>query len=255
MSGMGLPKAPLTATDGERAPHEVFISFAAEDRIVADRVAERLRRDGVRVWRYVDSPGSGSWHLNELRALRDSKVAVFIISPHSDSSLNCLDEAQRVAAPARAGSLPVPVVVGAWDHESSDLWLLLNKWNGVIASPDLTDEALHRLAGLVADRLGFRSVASLSTGHALVAVKDDVCAYLAAHPETAVQEVLAKARERQIQYRGEMVGFSQFTYLDRELLAVELMSAPRQRTRYVTAYLRTFFDQIVADAHHGTATR
>jgi len=252
---MGLPKLPLTVTDAERAHNEVFISFAAEDRLVADRVAERLRRDGIRVWRFVDSPGSGSWHLNELRALRDSKVAVFIITPHSDSSLNCLDEAQRAAAPARTGTVPVPVVVGAWDHESSDLWLLLNKWNGVIASPDLTDEALHRLAGIVADRLGFRPVASLSTGHALVAVKDDVCAYLEAHPETTAQEVLAKARERQVQYRGEMVGFSQFTYIDRELLAVELMSAPRLRAGYVIAYLRTFFDQVVADAHTGTATR
>lgn len=235
--------------------HEVFISFASQDRPVADMVAERLRRDGIGVWRFVDTPGSGSWHLNELRALRDSKVAVFIITPHSDASLTCLDEAQRAAAPARAGTVPVPVVVGAWDHESSDLWLLLNKWNGVVASPDLTGEALHRLAGIVADRLGSRPVASLSTGQALVAVKDDVCAYLESHPQATAREILLKAREVQVQLRGEMVGFSQFTYLDRELLAVELMSAPHQRTRYVTAYLRAFFDQVAADAHAGTAAR
>jgi hypothetical protein len=255
MAETGLPKAPLTVTDAERPHHEVFISFASQDRLVADRVAERLRGDGISVWRFVDNPGSGSWHLNELRALRDSKVAIFIITPHSDSSLNCLDEAQRASAPARAGTVPVPVVVGAWDHEASDLWLLLNKWNGVIASPDLTSEALHQLAGIVSDRLGFRPVTALSTGHALVAVKDDVCAYLEAHPETTAREALAKAREHQVRYRGEMVGFSQFTYLDRELLAVELMSAPRQQTRYVIAYLRTFFDRVVADAHTGTATR
>jgi len=255
MAGTDGSKGPLTLTDAERARHEVFISFASQDSLVADKVAERLRRDGIRVWRFVDSPGSGSWHLNELRALRDSKVAVFIITPHSDASLNCLDEAQRVAAPARTGAVPVPVVVGAWDHESSDLWLLLNKWNGVIASPDLTSEALHRLAGIVTDRLGSRPVASLSTGHALVAVKDDVCAYLETHPESTAQEVLAKARERQVQYRGEMVGFSQFTYLDREMLAIELISILRQRAEYVIAYLRTFFDRVVADAFTGTATR
>lgn len=239
----------------ETPHHEVFISFASQDRLVADKVAQRLRRDGIHVWRFTDSPGSGSWHLNELRALRDSKVAVFIITPSSDASLTCLDEAQRAAAPARAGTVPVPVVVGAWDHESSDLWLLLNKWNGVIASPELTDEALHRLASIVHDRLGSRPVASLSTGQALVAVKDDVCAYLEAHPDTSADEVLARARELQVQHRGEMVGFSQFTYLDRELLAVELMPDGRQRTGYLTAYLRAFFDQVVADAHTGTATR
>jgi hypothetical protein len=236
--------------------HEVFVSFASRDRLVADRVAEHLRRDGVRVWRFVDNPGSGSWHLNELRALRDSKVAVFIVTPHSDASPTCLDEAQRAAAPARAGTgaVPVPLVVGAWDHEASDLWLLLSKWNGVIASPDLTDDALHRLAGIVHDRLGYRPVASLSTGQALTAVKDDVCAYLEAHPEVTPDEILDKTRELQVQHRGEMVSFAQFTFLDRELLAAGLLE-PARRAAYVTAYLRAFFDQVVADAHTRAATR
>jgi TIR domain len=241
--------------------HEVFVSFASRDRLVADKVAEHLRRDGLRVWRFVDNPGSGSWHLNELRALRDSKVAVFIVTPHSDASPVCLDEAQRAAAPARAGTVPVPLVVGAWDHEASDLWLLLGKWNGVIAGPDLTDEALRRLAGIVHDRLGYRPVASLSTGQALLstgqaltAVKDDVCAYLEAHPQAAAEEILDKTRELQVQYRGEMVSFAQFTFLDRELLAAGLMEPP-QRAAYVTAYLRAFFDQVVAGAHSGAAAR
>ena len=235
--------------------HEVFVSFASRDRLVADRVAEHLRRGGVRVWRFVDDPGSGSWHLNELRALRDSKVAVFIVTPHSDASPVCLDEAQRAADPARAGTVPVPLVVGAWDHEASDLWLLLSKWNGVIASPDLTDEALRRLTSIVQDRLGFRSVSSLSTGQALVAVKDDVCAYLAAHPEATADEILGKTRELQVQHRGKMVGFAQFTFLDRELLAAGLISPPQRRIGYITSYLRAFFDQVVAGAYTGTATR
>lgn len=234
--------------------HEVFVSFASRDRLVADKVAEHLRRDGLRVWRFVDNPGSGSWHLNELRALRDSKVAVFIVTPHSDASPVCLDEAQRAAAPARAGTVPVPLVVGAWDHEASDLWLLLGKWNGVIAGPDLTDEALRRLAGIVHDRLGYRPVASLSTGQALTAVKDDVCAYLEAHPQAAAEEILDKTRDLQVQYRGEMVSFAQFTFLDRELLAAGLMEPP-QRAAYVAAYLRAFFDQVVAGAHSGAAAR
>lgn len=235
--------------------HEVFISFAAEDRSIADRVSERLRGDGIHVWRFVDTPGSGSWHLNQLRALRDSKVAIFVITPHSDASAACLDEAQRAADPTRLGTVPIPLVVGAWDHESSDLWLLLNKWNGVIASPNLTDEALHRLTGIVHDRLGFRPIASLSTGQALVAVKDDVCAYLEEHPDITADEILDKTRELQVQHRGNMVGFDQFTYLDRELFVTELISTPRKRIKYIIAYLRAFFDQIVADAYTAVATR
>jgi TIR domain len=220
--------------------HEVFISFASEDRSIADSVSERLRRDGIHVWRFVDIPGSGSWHLNQLRALRDSKVAIFVITPHSDASAACLDEAQRAADPTRLGTVPIPLVVGAWDHESSDLWLLLNKWNGVIASPDLTDDALHRLMAIVHDRLGFRPVASLSTGQALVAVKDDVCTYLEEHIGVTADEILDKTHELQVQHRGNMVGFDQFTYLDRELFVTELISTPQKRIEYIIAYLRAF---------------
>jgi hydroxymethylpyrimidine pyrophosphatase-like HAD family hydrolase len=235
--------------------HDVFISFASEDRSIADTVSERLRRDGIRVWRFTDSPGSGSWHLNQLRALRDSKVAIFLITQNSDASAACLDEAQRAAEPTQFGTVPIPLVVGAWDHESSDLWLLLSKWNGVVASPSLNDDALHRLTDIVHNRLGFRPVASLSTGQALVAVKDDLCAYLDEHPDTSASEILDKTRELQVQHRGNMVGFSQFTHLDRELLVSELLSTPEARIKYIIAYLRSFFDQIVADAYTAVATR
>jgi hydroxymethylpyrimidine pyrophosphatase-like HAD family hydrolase len=240
-------------TDSQQ--HDVFISFASEDRPIADTVSERLRRDGIRVWRFTDSPESGSWHLNQLRALRDSKVAVFIITPHSDASAACLDEAQRAAEPAQFGTVPVPLLVGAWDHKSSDLWLLLSKWNGVVASPSLNDDALHRLTDIVHNRLGFRPVASLSTGQALVAVKDDLCAYLEEHLNTSAGEILHKTRELQVQHRGNMVGFSQFTHLDRELHVSELLSTPEKRIKYIIAYLHAFFDQVVADAYTAVATR
>lgn len=239
----------------EAKQHDVFISFATEDRALADVVSERLRRDGIRVWRYTDTPGSGTWHLNELRALRDSNIAIFIITPRSDVSAACLDEAQRAADPTQLGTVPVPLVVGAWDHQSSDLWLLLSKWNGVVASPDLNDEALHRLTEIVHDRLGFRPVSSLSTGQALVAVKDDVCAYLEEHPEVTADEIQRKTRELQVQHRGNMVGFEQFTYLDREIMVSELISTSEKRIKYLTSYLRGFFDQIVANAYTAAATR
>ena len=127
----------------------VFISFADEDQGIADRIAERLRRDGVGVWQYSQRTESGSWHLNELRALRSSRVAIFVITEASAESAACLDEAQRVADPGQLATVPIPLVVGAWDHDASDLWLLLSKWNGVIAGLELTDDALHRLADIV----------------------------------------------------------------------------------------------------------
>jgi hydroxymethylpyrimidine pyrophosphatase-like HAD family hydrolase len=235
--------------------HDVFISFASEDRSLADTISGRLQRNGIHVWRFVDHPGSGSWHLNQLRALRDSTVAIFIITPHSDISGACLDEAQRAADPTRPGPVPIPVVVGSWDHGSSDLWLLLGKWNGVIANPELTDDTLHRLIEIVHNRLGFRPVASLSTGQALVAVKDDVCAYLDAHPEITPDKILDRSRQLQVQHRGNMVSFPQFTYLDRELLVTRLISTPARRIAYITAYLRSFFDQIMADSYAAVATR
>ena len=237
------------------APYEVFISSAPEDRRLADKVAGHLRRDGIRVRRFADSLGSGSWHFNEPRALRDSKVVVFIITPHSDTSAACRDEAQRAANPTGTETVPVPLVVGAWTHESSDLWLLLNRWNGVLASPDLTDEALHQLTMIVHGRLGFLPAASLSTGQALAAVKDDLCAYLENFPGTAADKLLERTRELQVRHRGNMVEFAQLTYLDRELLVAGLISTPEKRTAYISAYLRAFFHQVVADAHSAVATR
>jgi len=52
-----------------------------------------------------------------------------------------------------------------------------------------------------------------------------------------------------------MVGFDQFTYLDRELFVTDLISTPQKRIKYLIAYLRAFFDQIVADSYIATATR
>lgn len=235
--------------------HDVFISFASEDRDIANAVADRLRRDGINVWRFVDNPESGSWHLNQLRALRDSKLAIFVITPHSDRSSACLDEAQRAADPTQLATVPLPLVVGAWNHVASDLWLLLSKWNGVVASPQLTEEALHRLAEIVHDKLGFRPVAALSTGQALVAVKDDLCAYLDQHIGVDAQRILDKAHELQVEHRGNMVAFSQFTYLDRELEAAELIADQTARSAYISSYIRAFFDQIVAESHDDVATR
>lgn len=236
------------------ATHDVFISFAEEDRAIADRVLERLSRDGVEVWRYVDRVESGSWHLNQLRALRDSKVALFIITESSANSVACLDEAQRVADPSQVSTVPIPVVVGAWSHEGSDIWLLLSKWNGVVASPELTEEALHRVADIVHSRLGSRPVSSLSTGQALSAVKDDVCRFLETETALASDEILEKAQELQLKHRGNMVAFSQFTHLDRELQAADLLPAS-DRPTYVRQYLEAFFDRTVAGGHADVARR
>jgi HAD superfamily hydrolase (TIGR01484 family) len=234
--------------------HDVFISFAEKDREIADRVSERLARDGVGVWRYTDRTESGSWHLNQLRALRDSKVAVFVITEASADSSACLDEAQRVADPGQIMTVPIPLVVGAWSHEASDLWLLLSKWNGVVASPELTEEGLHRVADIVHSRLGSRPISSLSTGQALAAVKDDVCHFLEGEGELTSDEILEKAQELQLKHRGNMVAFSQFTHLDRELQAADLLAAS-ERPTYVRRYLEAFFDRTVAGGHADVARR
>jgi hydroxymethylpyrimidine pyrophosphatase-like HAD family hydrolase len=241
-------------TEDQPQGDSVFISFAEEDRALADRVAERLRRDGVRVWQYTQDAKTGSWHLNELRALRDSRVAVFIITEASAGSSACLDEAQRVADPGQVDTVPIPLVVGAWDHDASDLWLLLSKWNGVVASPSLTEDSLHRVADLVHNRLGSRPVSSLSTGQALSAVKDDICSFLATADELSASEILEKAGELQHKHRGNMVAFAQFTYLDRELQAADLLPAPR-RADYIRQYLQAFFDRTVASGHADVARR
>ena len=66
---------------------EVFISYAAKDRNRVLGLVKRLRNVGVTVW--IDQAGidvSTMWSQEIVNAIRDCKVMILSISPHSTES-------------------------------------------------------------------------------------------------------------------------------------------------------------------------
>ena len=72
---------------------EVFISYAAKDRERVLSLVKRLRTAGVTVW--IDQAGidvATMWSQEIVNAIRDSKVMLLSISPHSTESENVVKE-------------------------------------------------------------------------------------------------------------------------------------------------------------------
>ena len=72
---------------------EVFISYAAKDRNRVLSLVKRLRDAGVTVW--IDQAGidvSTMWSQEIVNAIRDCKVMLLSISPHSTESENVVKE-------------------------------------------------------------------------------------------------------------------------------------------------------------------
>jgi len=124
-----------------------------------------------------------------------------------------------------------------------------------MAHSEVSASDLHRLATLVHDHLGTRPDSSLSTGQALVTVKDDLCSFLEGRDTASMEEIAEQSGKLQRQHRGNMISFLQFSHLDRELRAASLINEPTRRTKYVRQYLDSFFERVVGTALGNVAAR
>ena len=71
---------------------EVFISYATSDRERVLSLVERLRNAGVTVW--IDQAGidvSSMWSKEIVSAIKECKVMLLSISPHSTESENVVN--------------------------------------------------------------------------------------------------------------------------------------------------------------------
>ncbi len=72
---------------------EVFISYAAKDRERVAKLVEGLQQAGVSVW--IDMAGievAARWSKEIVSAIRECKVLLLSISPHSTESENVVKE-------------------------------------------------------------------------------------------------------------------------------------------------------------------
>lgn len=95
-------------------PHEVFISYADEDKSVAEDVCAALEERGIRCWIACrNMHGGGEWESELLRAIERSSLVVLIFSRHANRSkiLNCeihsALEAEKKVIPFRIEDAPL----------------------------------------------------------------------------------------------------------------------------------------------------
>jgi hypothetical protein len=77
-------------------PHQVFISYAGEDAIRAQRVCDSLEAAGVRCWMAPrDIPAGVSYADEIIRAIDASRLLIVLYSRHSAESRHVRSELQR----------------------------------------------------------------------------------------------------------------------------------------------------------------
>ena len=94
---------------GPAGRYDAFISYARKDTAFAvERLSRSLGSRGQEVWLDVDDiPGGAKWRDRVRRGIEACKAFVFVISPDSVSSTQCLEEIEDAAA---LNKLIVPVV-------------------------------------------------------------------------------------------------------------------------------------------------
>ncbi|MCJ7725331.1 MAG: TIR domain-containing protein [Acidimicrobiia bacterium] len=79
--------------------HDVFVSYSAKDKLVADAIVARLEQDSIRCWiasRDI-APGT-SWGDSIVAAIAASRIMVLVLSANSNRSRQVVREVQRAVA-------------------------------------------------------------------------------------------------------------------------------------------------------------
>ena len=80
-------------------PHDVFISYANEDKSIADAICVRLESRGIRCWIAPrDIPPGTAWAEAIIRAIGESRIMVLVYSAHSNCSQQVPRELERAVS-------------------------------------------------------------------------------------------------------------------------------------------------------------
>ncbi len=90
-------------------PSQIFISYAEEDRVLAEQIASGLQAAGYRTWRYeLDCPPGIRYPEAINRAIEQSLAVVLLVSSHSLGSQQVTNEVLQASAKRKT---VVPVLV------------------------------------------------------------------------------------------------------------------------------------------------
>jgi hypothetical protein len=136
--------------------HDVFISYSAEDRAVADAMCSTLEADGVRCWMAPrDIMPGADWGGSIIDAIASSRVMVLVLSSNSNASSQVKREVERavnkevVVIPFRIEDVSL--------SKSLEYQLSLTHWMDALTPP--IEVHLQTLAGKIRQLLDADSVA------------------------------------------------------------------------------------------------
>jgi hypothetical protein len=131
----------------------VFVSYAAEQRPLADRLSHALRNEGHTVFFDRDSLNAGEAYDGEIRrSILGSHIFVFLISPESLSGRYALSELDVIqkAAPA-PGDRVLPIMVASTPVDALPGYL--RALNVLYPKGDIVAESVNRIAEIAAARM------------------------------------------------------------------------------------------------------
>lgn len=130
--------------------HDVFVSYASEDKVVADAVVGTLEADGVRCWVAPRDVRGGAFGAEIVDAISNSRLMVMVFSSHANASPHVLREADR----AVTGGIPIiPLrTEDVLPSGAMDYYLASRHWLDALTPPleahlaALTDSVKYLLA-------------------------------------------------------------------------------------------------------------
>jgi hypothetical protein len=131
-------------------PHQVFISYASEDRAVADALCRCLEKQGTGCWIAPRDIQAGSVYAEAIiRAINEARVLVLVHSSRANASPHVAREVERAASK----SIALVAVKTDAAPLSPSLEYFLSHSHWLEADPDRLEECLPRLTEAVAGLL------------------------------------------------------------------------------------------------------
>ena len=141
--------AASDANADQRRVHDVFVSYASADAVIADALVASLERGGLRCWIAPRDVTPGMLYADVIiRAINEAKVLVLLLSRHSVSSAHVGKEVERASAKHR------PIIAVRSDETpltpSLEYFLSESQWidaaaQGMDAASTRLIEAVQRL--------------------------------------------------------------------------------------------------------------
>jgi TIR domain len=140
--------------------HRVFVSYATEDREIADRSIAKLEKNGIGCWvSHRDVKPGEEWASSIVDAIEQSQIVVLIYSERSNESQQVLREMER----AVGANLPIVPFLIEDKPLSKSMSYFLGSTHWLNASKISTDEGIRLLVNTLQKLLQPKSAQSLES--------------------------------------------------------------------------------------------